>query len=76
MFKSVIFEVVGDQKLRCEGCEQRVEHVLKALQGVGQVRAHASNQRIDVLFDPAILDAAAIADRIDKAGYQTKVSGS
>jgi copper chaperone len=72
MFKSITFEVTGDQRLHCEGCEQRVERLLKALPGVGQVCARASNQRIDVLFDTAVLDAAAIAERIGKAGYQTK----
>src|SRR5213593_453499 len=39
MFRSITFEVIGDQRLICEGCEQRVEHALKALPGVGQVRA-------------------------------------
>jgi len=72
MFKSVTFEVIGDQRLHCEGCEQRVERVLKAVPGVGRVRAQASNQRIDVLFDPAVLDPAAIAERIARAGYQTR----
>ena len=76
MFKSITFEVIGDQRLVCEGCEQRVEHVLKALQGVGQVRANAHNQRIEVLFDAAMLDANAIAERVGKAGYQTRVVSS
>lgn len=73
MFKSIRFEVIGDQRLACEGCEERVEHVLKTLPGVGKVRAQARNQRVDVLFDTAVLDAGAIAERIAKAGYQTKV---
>ena len=73
MFRSATFEVIGDQRLHCEGCEQRVERLLKALPGVGQVRAQASNQRIEVLFDTAVLDVAAIAERIGKAGYQTRV---
>ena len=76
MFKSITFEVIGDQRLVCEGCEERVEHALKALQGVGQVRARARNQHVDVLFDTAVLDAAAIAERIAKAGYQTRVISS
>ena len=71
MFKSITFEVIGDQRLVCEGCEQRVEDLLKALQGVRQVRARARNQRIEVLFDTARLDAAAIAERLSKAGYET-----
>lgn len=75
MFKTVTFEVVGDQKLVCQGCEQRVEHALKTLPGVGQVRANARSQRVEVLFDAAKLDTAAIAERIGKTGYQTKVVG-
>ena len=73
MFKTITFEVIGDQKLACEGCEQRVEHAVKTLPGVGQVRASAHNQRVEVLFDAAKLDAAAIAERINNAGYQSKV---
>jgi len=76
MFKSITFEVIGDQQLVCEGCEERVEHVLKTLLGVGKVRAQARNQHVDVLFDSAVLDVAAIAERITKAGYQTKVVSS
>lgn len=76
MLKSITFEVTGDQRLACEGCEERVERLLKAFPGVGQVRAQARSQRIEVLFDPAVLDAAAIADRIGKAGYQTRVGSS
>ena len=72
MFKSITFEVVGDQPLACAGCEERVERLLKGVQGVGQVRAHAADQRIEVLFDAAVLDPAAIAERIAKAGYQTR----
>ena len=73
MFKSITFEVVGDNKLVCEGCQERVEHVLKTLEGVGQARAHARNQHIEVLFDAAKLNTDAIAERIREAGYQTKI---
>ncbi len=76
MLKSITFEVVGDQRLTCEGCEQRVERLLKTLQGVGQVRAQARNQRIEVLFDTAVLEATAIAERLGKAGYETRVGSS
>jgi copper chaperone len=76
MFKTITFEVIGDQRLHCETCEQRVERLLKALQGVGQVRAQAHNQRIEVLFDTAALEATAIAERLSKAGYETRVGRS
>lgn len=75
MLKSMTFEVIGDQRLVCEGCERRVEQLLKTMEGVARVRAQAQGQRIDVLFDAALLDAKAIADGLAKAGYQTRVDG-
>ncbi len=74
MFKSVTFEVIGDQRLACEGCEERVEDLLKALHGVRQVRARARKQRIEVLFDAAVLEASVIAEQLRKAGYDTRVA--
>lgn len=76
MVKSVTFQITGDQRLACEGCEQRVERLLKALPGVRQVRAKAPTQTIEVLFDAAVLQPDAIAERLGKAGYQTKTDGS
>ncbi len=76
MFESIIFEVIGDQRLGCESCEQRVERLLKALHGVRQVRAQAHNQRIEVLFDTAVLEVTAIAERLGGAGYETRVGSS
>lgn len=76
VFKSITFKVIGDQRLRCQSCEQRVERLLKPLEGVAQVRAQAHNQRIEVLFDAAVLEPTAIAERIRKAGYETRVSSS
>jgi copper chaperone len=76
MFKSITFEVIGDQRLHCESCENRVTRLLKAVEGVSKVRAQASNQRIEVLFDNAVLDNAAIADRLSAAGYQTRIGNS
>jgi copper chaperone len=76
MLKSVTFEVLGEQQLHCEGCEQRVERLLKGLQGVAKVRAQARSQRIKVLFDAAALEPAAIAERLGEAGYQTRVGSS
>ena len=73
MFKSITLEVVGNQRLACAGCEERVEDLLKGLEGVGQVRAQARKQRIEVLFDSAKLDAGAIADRLAQVGYETRL---
>ena len=76
MFKYITFEVIGVQRLVCESCERRVERLLKPLPGVGKVRAQARDQRIDVLFDTAMLEPTAIAERLSTAGYETRVGTS
>ncbi len=73
MLKSITLQVVGDDRLHCEGCEERVEQALKKVPGVSQIRARSSNQRIQILFDPSVLDANAIAARVATVGYQTRV---
>ena len=74
MFKSITFEVTGDNHLHCAACEQRVTRMLKTLEGVQQVRAQAETQRIDVLFADGVLEPAAIAKRLSEAGYDTQVA--
>ena len=74
MLKSVTFEVIGEQQIYCESCENRIERLLKVVQGVEQVRAQSKNQRIEVLFDVAVLEPTAIAERLEKAGYRTKLA--
>lgn len=74
MLKSISLEVIGDQRLFCQGCEGRVERMLKALPGIEQVRARSANQRIDILFDDARQSTTAMADRLVAAGYQTRVA--
>ncbi len=73
MLKTVTYEVIGDQRLACQGCEERVEALLRAVQGVKQVRARARNQRIDVMFDTAALQVSTIAEQLNTAGYETKM---
>ena len=74
MLKSITFEVVGDQRIVCDGCEQRVEKLLKSVPGVDKARANMRNQRIEVLFDAATVDAGAITERLGTAGYRTRVA--
>jgi copper chaperone len=76
MLKSSTFAVIGEERLHCEACEQRVERLLKALEGVRQVRTNARNQRIEVLFDTAVLEDTAIAARLREAGYETTMDSA
>lgn len=73
MFKSVTFEVVGNQRIVCEGCEQRIERMLKSLPGVGRTRVRAAKQRVDVLFDAAVVGQRAIEEHLRQAGYEVKI---
>jgi copper chaperone len=71
MLISITLEVIGDQKIVCDGCEQRIQKALKTVQGVDKARANARNQRIEVLLDASLVTPAAIAERIRQAGYET-----
>jgi copper chaperone len=73
MLKSETFEIVGDQKLHCEGCENRVTRLVKGIPGVVRVRAQATNQRVAVQFDADVLNATNIADRLAQAGYEARI---
>ena len=72
MFKSITFEVVGAEQIVCDGCEKRIEKLLKGVQGVDTVHASMKNQRIAVLFDGTRLNAAVIEERLTRAGYQIR----
>lgn len=76
MLKSITLEITGDQQIICEGCEQRIEKALKTMRGVDKVRANARNQRVEVLHDTAVLEPAAVMERLNKIGYQAKVLAS
>lgn len=75
MLKSITFEVVGDQQIACSGCEEKIEGLLKRLEGVAKVHAKARNQRVEVLFDATKLEPSTIAERLANAGYQTRLGG-
>lgn len=76
MYTSITLQVVGNQPLVCESCEERVERLLKALPGVEKVRARAGKQRIEVLFDASVQEVTAIVERLAASGYETRPSES
>jgi copper chaperone CopZ len=76
MLKSSTYKVVGEPQLHCASCEQRVVRTLAGQPGVRQVRADASSQQIEVMFDNSAIEETAIAERIHSLGYVTEnVSG-
>ncbi len=55
--------------MTCGGCENAVKRAVGQLPGVSSVTASHQEQRVDVEFDPATVDLAAIKQKIGKLGY-------
>lgn len=72
MLKSLAYHVVGDPRMHCTSCEQRVVRMLTSLPGIRTARADASRQRIEVLFDSDTLKEAAIIECFGLLGYTTE----
>lgn len=66
----VQFEVVGEEKIHCAGCESRVATALRRLPGVEDVQASAESQRVSVTIDPARTSEDEVRARLAQLGYQ------
>ena len=69
------FVVTGEEKLHCEGCEQRVGNALRRLAGVRGVRASAATQQIAVSIDPAQIGPEQVQARLKQLGYEVTSQG-
>lgn len=72
MADMIEYTVVGEDKLHCEGCEQRVGRALKRLDGVREVEASYRSQRIEVEYDPGQVGDEEIRERLDLLGYKVQ----
>jgi len=70
MIETWTFEVTGEQKMNCEGCENAVQRSLTRLPGVRKAQADHQTQRVVVQLDTAQTDAEAIQARLAVSGYQ------
>lgn len=62
--------VIGEQTMHCGGCENTVKFALKQLPGIQRVEASYRTQRIELTFDPQVLDIARVKEELDWIGYQ------
>lgn len=69
MIVKVDFNVVGEEKMHCGGCESRVRFALQQMVGVQQVLADSSTQRISVMFNPGQVTTEEVQQRLKAAGY-------
>lgn len=72
MADTIEYTVIGEDKLHCEGCEQRVGRALKRLDGVREVEANHRSQRIEVEYDPGQVGEEEIRERLDLLGYEVR----
>jgi copper chaperone CopZ len=67
--EQLILTVTG---MTCGGCENAVKRAVSRLDGVNQVAASHSENRVIVDYDATKVDRARVTDAIAKAGYQVQ----
>ena len=55
--------------MTCGGCSSSVEKVLTAANGVQAVSASHEDDKVNVDFDPSVIDLGAIKSAIEDAGF-------
>ncbi len=74
MVQTLEFVVMGEEKMHCAGCEQRVSTVLRRLPGVQEVQANATTQQVRVTVDPSQVGAEQVRAKLEQLGYQAKIA--
>lgn len=74
--QTIEFEVTGEQRMHCAGCETRVVYALRQMPGVRDVRASAKTQHVMVLLESAgTVVAGEIAEKLKQLGYEAQSVG-
>lgn len=64
--------------MSCGGCAQRINAVLRRVEGVSDAQADHASGRVEVRLNPAVVTRAVLVERIEAAGYriaQDEVAG-
>ncbi|RII31861.1 heavy metal transport/detoxification protein [Clostridium chromiireducens] len=69
-------EIIKVYDMTCTSCENRVEKVLKKVNGVINVMASYSAQQVTVEYDSELCTREQLNEAINKSGYSTKNSSS
>lgn len=59
-------------EIDCSGCEDRLQHLLEATQGVRQVELDVMESRVRVRFDPGQCSVGRLLGRVAATGYTAK----
>jgi len=76
MVVEVDFIVVGEEKMRCSGCETRARFALSRLPGVQEVRADSKTRRITVVINPTQVTLEDVQARLKVAGFETAATAA
>ncbi len=58
------------EEIHCGSCETAIRKALSRVDGVRLVAPDAATNQVTVVFDESTLDEAAVAERLDTAGYR------
>jgi copper chaperone CopZ len=72
MIQALNYEIVGEEKMHCGGCESRVSSALKRLDGVRDVSASAADQRVVVTVNTGQVSSEQIEQRLAQLGYEVR----
>ncbi len=64
------FRILG---MHCAACSSRVEHEVSSLQGVVSASVNLATEKMQVSWDPAVLDAKQIMQKVEEAGYKAEL---
>jgi len=70
--KTIVLEVIGDQTIHCQGCENTIRRGLKQLPGVRRVEPSHKTQRIELTLDTDQTTLDAACDKLNWMGWQTR----
>ncbi len=63
-------QVLNIRGMTCAACSQRVERVVRKLDGVESVSVNLAAEKAAVVYNPQIIRLSAIKDAIENAGYK------
>lgn len=65
--KNYIFKVEG---MRCAACANRVEKVVKKLEGIQEATVNFASEKLIVCIDESLVSVNLIKEKVEKAGYK------
>jgi len=72
MTRTVEFNVIGEQKIHCAGCEASIRTALRRIPGVRDVQSSHHAQRVVVKFNPAQVPPEQLRAKLEELGYEVE----